>query len=88
MCPSSTRKEQLGQCHPVLVDMLRNMLTFMVRANFYQDGIKVANKLADVAQAFEIESTMCKALATVTILYLALGDVVKVRKLMGIKILR
>lgn len=82
MCPSSTKKEQLSQCHPVLIDLLRNMLTFMVRSNFYQDGIKIANKLAELSQAFEIESTMCKSLATVTILHLALGDVVKVSTLL------
>lgn len=78
LCPASTKKEQMGQCHPVLVDTLRNMLTFLVRASFYQDAIKIANKLAELSEAFEIESTMCKSLATVTILYLTLGDVVKV----------
>jgi hypothetical protein len=57
------------------------MLTFMVRASFYQDAIKIANKLADLSQAFEIESTMCKSLATVSVLYLVLGDVVKVSEL-------
>ncbi len=78
LCPASTKKEHFNQCHPVLVDIVRNMLTFMIRHKFYQDAIKIANKHAEICQAFEIEATMCKALATVTILHLTLGDVVKV----------
>jgi hypothetical protein len=78
LCPKNTPKEQLNQCHPIIVDILRNLLTFLVKSKFYSDAINIAGRIVDVSQAFDIESNMCKGFASITVLQLTMGDVVKV----------
>ncbi len=81
LCPKNTPKEQLNQCHPILVGVLRNLLSFLVKNKFYLDAVAIADRIVVVSQAFELESNLCKALATITVLQLTMGDVVKVRVL-------
>jgi hypothetical protein len=78
LCPEATPKEQIAQCHPVIIDMLRTIFTFLVKQRFYGEAIKLANRMIDVFIAFDLESGLCKAMASISVLQLAQGDVVKV----------
>lgn len=80
LCPKNTPKEQLNQCHPIIVDILRNLMTFLVKAKYYSDAIAIAGRIVEISQAFDIESNMCKALASITVLQLTMGDVVKAQQ--------
>jgi hypothetical protein len=80
LCPKSTPKEQLRQCHPIIVDILRNFFTFLVREKFYREAIDIAERTVLVSTAFDIESNMCKAMASITVLELTMGDVVQAQQ--------
>ena len=79
LCPPSTPKEQLSQCHPVIIDITKSIFTFLVKNKFYDDALKLSVRMVDIFTAFDLESGVCKALSAITILQIASGDVVKVR---------
>jgi len=76
LCPDDTPLEAIKKCHPSLIELLRSALTFLLRCQAYQSALTLSRKMIKVFQAFELEAALCKAMASVTVIQLTLGDVV------------
>lgn len=78
VCPTSTSVAQLRHIHPSSLELLRGALSFLVTSAHCKEALELAARMADIFRACEAENSMCKALLSVTILQLHLGDYVKV----------
>ncbi len=81
LCPESLSKEQIGQVHPIIIDISKSFFAFLVKNKFYSDALRFAHRMVDIFTAFDLESGICKSMAAITILQIAQGDVVKVRNI-------
>ncbi len=78
LVPEGTPKDRLKQSNASLIDMMRATMSFFLRAKYYSDALTLAKLSADVADAFEIEGSMCKAMLTQTVMIILMGDIVRV----------
>ena len=76
-CPRSMTKERMGTLHPQVLEMFRDKFNFLVQHDMLTDAILHAEKMVDLFEAFESESSMCKMMFSITVLTLSSGDVVK-----------
>jgi len=75
--PSTLRKDAIKNISIRALDCLRAYFSFLLRLKKYPQAIDLANKrLIVLNEAFEMDSALFKLLAAVSILYLAIGDVV------------
>jgi len=81
LCPSTNEsKEQISRCHPNLLDLLRQAFKFALKRGTSDlrlaDALALAKRMVLVFESFEQEGSMCKAMASVTILQLTMRDVI------------
>ena len=75
--PATLRKESIRNISIRALEALRAYFSFLLRLKKYAQAIDLANKrLIVLNEAFEMDSALFKLLAAVSILYLAIGDVV------------
>jgi len=77
--PDLTTKEQLSQASIGIRDVLRDAFKFTVRGGpkWLKDALVLAKRMVKQFEAFESEPSMCKSMASVTIIQLTMRDVVQ-----------
>lgn len=81
LVPEDMPKEQLSSAPAVIFDMTRNVFTFFLQQQFWSDALKLTKRMADIGQAFQMESTFHKALASETFLTLIMtADVLQAQQ--------
>ncbi len=77
LCPEDTPKQNLDKVNINVLEMLRNTFTYLLHNDKYEEALKFAkDRMVDILIALEMEPTICKTMATITLLQLTLGDVV------------
>lgn len=79
VCPESMSPANMAQLHPSSLDLFRNASSFCVKSKKYKEALALFKRMVVIYKAYETESAMCKAMLSITILQLALGDAVLVR---------
>lgn len=79
-CPASMTPANMAQLHPSTLDLFRNAAAFYVRTKKFKEALALYTRMVTIYKAYQTESNMCKAMLSVTILQLALGDAVQVRQ--------
>ena len=65
---------------PIVPDIVRNMFSFLVRNRLLNEALAFAPDMAKILENCKLETSVFKVLASVTVIQLAQGDAVKVRK--------
>lgn len=77
LCPEDAPKQNLDKVNINVLEMFRNTFTYLLHNDKYEEALKFAkDRMVDVLVALEMEPTICKTMATITLLQLTLGDVV------------
>ena len=77
LCPEDTPKQNLDKVNINVLEMFRNTFTYLLHNDKYEEALNFAkDRMVDVLVALEMEPTICKTMATITLLQLTLGDVV------------
>jgi len=58
-------------------------VSFLLRHELFSNALTLTRRLAMVFAASDLESSMCKAFLTITVIQLTLGDFVQVRLPLG-----
>lgn len=77
--PEGLSEDKVARLNPYTLEIARSVLSFTLKENNLKDGLALAQRMVVLFRAFESESSMCKAMLTITIIELSLGDYVKVR---------
>lgn len=82
LVPDDMPKEQLGSAPAVIFDMTRHVFSFFVKQRFFDDALKLTRRIAEISQAFQLDSSFHKALASETLLTLIkTADVLQAQQL-------
>lgn len=82
LVPDDMAKEQLGSAPAVIFDMTRHVFSFFVKQRFFDDALKLTRRIAEISQAFQLDSSFHKALAAETLLTLIkTADVLQAQQL-------
>ena len=77
LCPADLDKGLLPTCPACTLDIYRLYFKLLVKADkSTNELINVAQRIIDISDAFQIESTMCKFMLAITFLQLFSGDIV------------
>jgi len=77
LCPEDTPKQNLDKVNVNVLEMLRNTFTYLLHNDKYEEALNFAkDRMVDILIALEMEPTICKTMATITLLQLTQGDVV------------
>ena len=74
--PDKLTKTTIDGIYPAILEWMRDAFKCYLKANMLQDAIDFANKMIIVFDAFDSELSMCKTMASVTIIQLATGDII------------
>lgn len=82
LAPDGLTKEQLGKVNINIRDILREAFKYTLKrgekdSKSLKDALSLAKRMAKQFEAFESEPSMCKSMASVTIILLSMGDVVQ-----------
>lgn len=74
--PDKLTKTSLDGIHPGILEWMRDAFRCYLKANNLQDALDFAKKMVIVFDSFDSEMSMCKTMASMTIIQLAMGDIV------------
>ena len=76
LLPDKLTKVSVDGIHPSILDWMRDAFRCYLKANRLQEALDFAGKMVIVFDSFESEMSMCKTMASITIIQLAMGDIV------------
>ena len=71
----------MAYLNPSSLDIFRDKFKFLLKNNKLLEALQHAEKMAMLFEAFQTESSMCKAMLSTTIILLSLGDIVKAEQI-------
>jgi len=74
--PDKLTKTSLDGIYPGILDWMRDAFKCYLKSNNLQDALDFAKKMVIVFDSFDSEMSMCKTMVSMTIIQLAMGDIV------------